>query len=461
MRKYFLFFTIVLIVNSTSFAQYAEDAVDLLNNQYGFGAKSIAMGSAFTGVADDYSAIYWNPAGLAQINKMEFYAGLSHLSYENDATYKGGLTNSKDNFTKLSSLGLVFPVPTYRGSLVFALGYQRIKDFGKTLQFSGYSSNSNGLFFEFGEVDIDTFYFDHSIQQEELVQQDGHLNNWSFAGAMDISKSVSVGATLNFWTGSSTYIFDYFQEDINNIFPVISDPYSNRDFDSYLLSEKILSDYSAFQVKLGALLRQSENIRIGMRIALPSTMNIVENYYWNDVIVYDDGVEDALEGDPSKFEYDVSLPFQFGFGASYNNFGLTASVDLEYVDISQVEFEVPDEVNLSADYYALLDENKIIKEKYDQKLKIKAGVEYIWKDQNLSFRGGYMLDPSSIKDAPSDYDRHFLMGGLGLIVDKQFLIDLAYVYGTWKNFSSDSYTPDGTDEDIKYQKIFLTTSFKF
>ena len=72
-----------------------------------------------------------------------------------------------------------------------------------------------------------------------------------------------------------------------------------------------------------------------------------------------------------------------------------------------------------------------------------------------------MLDPSPLKDAPSDFNRQFLTGGLGLIIDKQFIIDLAYMYGTWKNFSSDIYTPDGTDEDITYQKIYLTTSFRF
>jgi len=72
-----------------------------------------------------------------------------------------------------------------------------------------------------------------------------------------------------------------------------------------------------------------------------------------------------------------------------------------------------------------------------------------------------MLDPSPLIDAPSDYDKQFLSGGIGVVVDKQFVVDLAYLYGTWKNFSSDSYTPDGTDEDVTYQKIFLTTSFRF
>jgi long-chain fatty acid transport protein len=36
-------------------------------NVNGSGTKAISMGGAFVGLADDYSAIYWNPAGLTQI----------------------------------------------------------------------------------------------------------------------------------------------------------------------------------------------------------------------------------------------------------------------------------------------------------------------------------------------------------------------------------------------------------
>ncbi len=41
-------------------------------NLNGTGAKSDAMGGAFIGLANDFSAAYWNPAGLAQIAKASF-----------------------------------------------------------------------------------------------------------------------------------------------------------------------------------------------------------------------------------------------------------------------------------------------------------------------------------------------------------------------------------------------------
>jgi len=40
----------------------------------GFGARAIGMGGAFTAVADDFSAIYYNPAGLAQIEGYAIHA---------------------------------------------------------------------------------------------------------------------------------------------------------------------------------------------------------------------------------------------------------------------------------------------------------------------------------------------------------------------------------------------------
>ena len=42
--------------------------------KFGIGARAAAMGEAFTALADDGTALYWNPAGLAQIEKTEISA---------------------------------------------------------------------------------------------------------------------------------------------------------------------------------------------------------------------------------------------------------------------------------------------------------------------------------------------------------------------------------------------------
>ena len=44
------------------------------------GAKAMGMGGAFTAVANDASAIYWNPAGLTQLSGTQLMLGTTLIS---------------------------------------------------------------------------------------------------------------------------------------------------------------------------------------------------------------------------------------------------------------------------------------------------------------------------------------------------------------------------------------------
>src|ERR1051325_741534 len=69
----FLFLVMALISTplSTTYAGGATGGQPDEFMSYGAGARSLAMGAAFVGVADDASATYWNPAGLSQITRKE------------------------------------------------------------------------------------------------------------------------------------------------------------------------------------------------------------------------------------------------------------------------------------------------------------------------------------------------------------------------------------------------------
>ncbi|MDE2141736.1 MAG: PorV/PorQ family protein [Elusimicrobia bacterium] len=56
----------------------AVETASFLN--VGVGARGLGMGGAYTALADDADAIYWNPAGLAQVEKHEFQASDSELA---------------------------------------------------------------------------------------------------------------------------------------------------------------------------------------------------------------------------------------------------------------------------------------------------------------------------------------------------------------------------------------------
>jgi len=70
----------------------------------GFGPRAIGMGKAFTAIANDTYAPYWNPAGLAQITKSS-YSLTSHDWSGTNSTY----------------LGNIISFGKYSGSLGFAL----------------------------------------------------------------------------------------------------------------------------------------------------------------------------------------------------------------------------------------------------------------------------------------------------------------------------------------------------
>ncbi len=59
----FLLFLPLLSINAQDIAKYAGEFLSI-----GVGARSQALGSAFVALADDATASFWNPAGLAQLN---------------------------------------------------------------------------------------------------------------------------------------------------------------------------------------------------------------------------------------------------------------------------------------------------------------------------------------------------------------------------------------------------------
>lgn len=48
---------------------------------FGVGGKAVAMGGAFTAVADDFSATWYNPAGLTQASSIQLSAGILFVNY--------------------------------------------------------------------------------------------------------------------------------------------------------------------------------------------------------------------------------------------------------------------------------------------------------------------------------------------------------------------------------------------
>lgn len=67
---------LAVLLSLAGAARAAETAAYL---DVGVGARGLAMGGAYTALADDAHSIYWNPAGLARLEKREFAASHAEL----------------------------------------------------------------------------------------------------------------------------------------------------------------------------------------------------------------------------------------------------------------------------------------------------------------------------------------------------------------------------------------------
>src|ERR1043166_10043960 len=78
-----LLFIFTLSLSLKTYSQFPEDVLRLSTPGFGVGARSIGLGMAYTGVANDFSAAYYNPAGLAQLRMNEVSVGLQNVSFGN------------------------------------------------------------------------------------------------------------------------------------------------------------------------------------------------------------------------------------------------------------------------------------------------------------------------------------------------------------------------------------------
>lgn len=434
--------------------QSAYDAIHITENEEGFGTRALAMGGAYTALANDYSGIYWNPAGLGSINKTGIYAELSHLQFSNDALYMGNLTSNNQGFTKLKSLGFVMPLPTSQGSFVIAGGFNRVLDYDDHLYFDWSGDLPDGLEFGFqnDDGDFDWYPFDEDVYIQENVRSEGSLQRWSIGGALALSPNFTIGLTTSLMHGKEEYNLDFSQFDDKNLYQILP-----GDFNEYSINEILQSDYYAFNIKLGGIIDLNNMIKVGGVISLPSTYYVEEAHYRNEDLFYDDGSYDSFDESSGNFDYHVKTPYIFDAGIAFTNKLITLSASGRYRDWSQTRFEVSDFETNSQDYSDLISENNSLARDYDQVLEYRLGGEVALPGLNTKLRAGYTLIPSPLRD--SNNDRTTYSAGVSFKIDDNVSLDISYLKRDWTRDSWDIYTPAGVHEIIETHKVLVGLTY--
>ncbi|RQW00592.1 hypothetical protein EH223_17740 [candidate division KSB1 bacterium] len=473
-------------------AANAQEEIFFIGEELGVGARAMSMGGAYVGVADDYSAMYWNPAGLGQLRRMEVNVGFSHNKFVNNAAFLGVNSKAEDTFTRLNSIGITIPVPTYQGSLVFGVGYNKVLDFDNRFKIYGDNDNwayyqtwFNNTYFDFENED-GSFYFqetdiNNNMFQEQSITEKGSENHFSFAGSMEVQENFFLGATVNFISGKNDYymefsetdkyelyntvdtVFDTLYNEFNDIIVDTTMYYNNLDY--WLFDQRVETKLSAVNLKIGALYRFGNTLRLGASIITPTTFKMTETFTENATEYLDN--DEIITGDPitNKIEYKVKEPYAFHFGASLKLLNFLFSAGAEFKDWSNAQFLTdPSYGNESQ-----MQINNRLEEDFKAVTKLRFGAEMYIPLIRAKVRAGYFTDPSPYRYTNIRPDKEYLTAGASLMLDKQVMVDLGYMIGKWKKETVDALTsnPDPSlyytpvSENVTLQKIVGTLSIRF
>lgn len=468
-KSVILILILILISFNLALAQFPDDALRYSMLNFGVGARAVGLGFTYIGISDDYSAIFWNPAGLAQIKRFEFAGGLNYLSLKNSARVFDYSNSFENSATSLNTIALVLPVPTIRGSLVFAGGYVRVSDFTGTLSISLFNPQSSivpSLYDPDPEFDLawklgledstGATQILNNVQQKITLYESGGLNHWFISGAIDIAENLSVGLTLSIATGNYRYDRKFIETDTRNFYKNF--PW---DFAQLKVSDIVDATISGFSANAGLMYR-GDFFRIGLMMRLPSSLSVKENYSRSGESSFDNG--DSYSYSYSGIsKYSVLSPFYLGAGLSFNvgQVVLVAS-DVVYVDWRQMEFKNnPDLIQLNRD----------IKETFTETVTLSGGVEIVLPFlPQVKVRVGYSYRPSPYAEDKGIASRatRFLTSGFSVLLQKTLLIDFAYIIGKWSTIHTQySYTLGNnyysliTNEETKTKNFILTLRYRF
>ena len=401
-----------LLIGARGVSAQEERAI---GNFAGVGVRAMGMGGAFAGMADDFTAVYWNPAGLAQMTNREMRVSFLRNSSDTESSLDGTAGHSELSNTRFGTLGFVYPYPVYQGSLVLAAGFTRIKDFDWSLNLKG---------------------MDQGLAADHTFQHEGESALAAVAAAVDVSPAISLGVTLGFLSGEDLAINEFNWTDPQ-------DEFLERRF---LARDTFADDYErSLYAVLGVMIRSSRDsprYRLGAAITTGAAQKI--SYVFKgassdsgySLVEYDDGTVEEFPDDVFRDVYALSLPFEFGLGASVKPLSaLTLAGSLHFAEWSQSEYKATDDNEFRA--------NTSFAEQYTDVTRYHIGVEYQVPTVALDLRAGYYTDPIPFVgprdlDPVADYrpiqitsDRSFITLGAGLLLDGVVQIDVAWINGSF------------------------------
>ncbi len=452
-----------------SLAQFSKFTISGAPTPVGSGARAAGMANAFVAIADDATAASWNPAGLVQLELPEFsIVGAYNASTDRfTANYHPEFdSHHREDGLELNFLSFIYPLPRplWGRNVSLSLNYQRKFDFGKNFNI---------------DYDLAAVLSSGTIINQFLnmkFTQKGGLGAISPAIGIELTKTLSVGVTLNLWRSSPLGENDWSQTTRLRTTAFLGSRLTNL---AQTTREKF-DDFEGENVTLGLLWNVTDRWNLAMRYDSAFTGTV-------DYESKTTGVRFNLH--PANFlsptaqtlreQREVRFPDSLSIGAAYRrNDRLTVAMDITRTDWN--DFYMKDGVGRK---FSLVDGSRIdipgerthLKPTYS----VRLGSEYVMIPKNpddrldrlWSIRGGlfYEEEPATNKSSRSARpgngkpDRFFgFAAGLGLLVKQRVNIDFAYQFRYGHGVDKDFLRgPKGFENELLQHRFVLSSVVYF
>lgn len=391
--------------------QYIEDGLRYATPSNFYSVRQGAFGVAYSGIADDYAAMYVNPAGLTLLPTSEFTLGAQFLVNNNSSTFLGNTFVRNGTAFAPTHVGLVLPVRIGEaGNYSFSLGFSRESDFTRRDSLSGFNTESTLISsWVDGQTTSDltrnfawrmkladtigTRFFTpvrNNLQQNIGIQESGEMNTIAAGFGIDITKNFAVGVSLIGSLGNYRYFRRIQEVDLQNRYNRLDGVnFTNVDFFRMSYVELLTQQISGLKIILGAQGRINDNIRVGGSVTLPTQYQVSENYSQSGITRFDPQ-NDSISFNPTDtplLRYFISSPLVINLGASAHLAGLTLTFGGEYTNFQTMTFR-----SSQVDANGV---NVVARELLGTQLRLGVGGEYEFSGTNVLVRGsvGYTSTP--------------------------------------------------------------------
>jgi long-subunit fatty acid transport protein len=372
-----------------------QPPLELLNA--GWGAPATGLGGAYVGIAEDLTAIYWNPAGLAQLPGLQVF-GEYYISGDQDEDYAAEVFADRfESAQRFSGSGNQFDFVGV--SYAFTSGSTRIVP-----AFAWHRNSGNPLERDLkelaGVVDF--------LTPSTFIQSQGAFNQefkhpgeeYSVAVAASVNNQIMFGGTINF-PGSTpeTILTGLFHDTFNDI----SGPTTIRS--DITLEQSLEEDVSGISFKAGFLFVPIEALKFGGTLRFPYTRRADLTLERQGTITTEGSTRPIQENATAETEIDI--PFEWSVGASvFLRAGLRVTGSVTYADWEEVQQVTRNSSNPLLIPNSVLPYPSLRTNAFPQNslLQWRGGLEYIMGQQGdgLSLRAGIFRDGQPYGDADSD-----------------------------------------------------------